>query len=666
VAMISPRKPQHSPEMTPDTSPATTPVDEEPLDDSPHAESSAQAARKVHWNLEKTKSNQGAMDARLIHRQDEDSRDAKHGRRRDAGHDRRRTKRNTRSVGNGLDRIDALNEVDRMDVHEEREERLRRRRREEMRAREKKREMMERKRDSERKREVAVESSEDSSLSDAMDEPSKKPCSGGENAGTSRLLTTCYQYQPLDAEADISAAAHAMDSSDDGTPDAAPGPAPATGFTQKDPERDAAEGEMKMKMRPPRKGSQGSESSETSSETEVQSEPERGNRPGGVLSALLSNYGSREDSRGGISGRLLRGHRRRRREMDDTEGDESDTDRRPRRRRRPSLQILRRRRRWDERSLFARKLSDAGTANDSGTEGSRSEESDEEDRPRHKHRRRYPGHSGRQNVDPSAPVQEQMVDHARGLASASSSRRSSQTTLTDTQPRRPSHDLAPHPSGTSDRSSLRTRDPRHWGDVRKARRAMKEDLNQPYIPAHRSGHNDATDPGSTLIVNQYWDSLLRFCRLRSRGMNTEEAERLGVQTGQYRTIAALIIATSGLVGPAAPRLAHFAPASGRDAETNKGQRKLAEYTNPREKDARSIMEMTEDARQEAQEMGVPLDGKEKVELANEALMQVDQERGKGKPLRGRRHQREIKITRHISDILERQEFIEHLAKALVK
>lgn len=195
---------------------------------------------------------------------------------------------------------------------------------------------------------------------------------------------------------------------------------------------------------------------------------------------------------------------------------------------------------------------------------------------------------------------------------------------------------------------------------------MKEDLNEPYIPAHRSGHTDPTNPGSSLKVNQYWDSFLRFCRLRSQGMSTEDAERIGVQTGQYRTIAALIIATSGLAGPAAPRLAHFAPASGRDAETNKGQRKLAEYTNPREKSARAILEMTEDARQEAQEMGVPLDGKERVELANEALMQVDKERGKGKPLRGRRHQREIKITRHISDILERQEFIEHLAKALVK
>lgn len=470
-----------------------------------------------------------------------------------------------------------------------------------------------------------------------------------------------------------------MDSSDDGTPDAAPGPAPATGFTQKDPEKDAAGGEMQMKMRPPKHDRRGGSDSDTSSESgDLQSSADDGNResrrPGGVLSALLGGYGSRQHTQGdysGLTGRLLRGHRRRRQEMDDTEGDEtSDSERGPARRttRRPSLQILRRRRRWDERSLFARKLSDAGTASkDSGTETSGSEESEQEERPRHRKRSRYPGHSGtRHTPGGSESVQDQMAEHARGLASASSSRRSSQTTLTDSHPRRPSHDLEPYPSGTSDRSSLRTRDPRHWSEVRKARRAMKEDLNEPYIPAHRSGHTDPTDPGSSLKVNQYWDSLLRFCRLRSRGMSTEDAERLGVRTGQYRTIAALIIATSGLVGPAAPRLAHFAPASGRDAETNKGQRKLAEYTNPREKDARAIMEMTEDARQEAQEMGVPLDGKEKVELANEALMQVDQERGKGKPLRGRRHQREIKITRHISDILERQEFIEHLAKALVK
>lgn len=661
--------------MTSDTEVASISAPGTPMDDSPPAESSAQAARKVHWNLERGMSIQGAMDVRTLTRKDEDDQDDKEAHRRRS---RKKNKSSSRHRGFGYGNIDATNELDRMDEHEAREERLRRARREERRRIEERR----KKKEKEKDHEVAVEDSETSSLEDVgVEKGTKMPSSGGKNAGTYRSPRIQSHAHTCQVEADISAAAHEMDSSDDGTPDAAPGPAPATGFTQKDPEKEDAEPEMEMRMHSPSPSPEdetalesGSESSSSESDA-ASSEGERAGkrqsrRPGGVLSAILGGYGSREDTQGvhqGLSGRLLRGHRRRRRELNHTSGEDTSggeaTRERRRGRRRPSLRVLRRRRRWDEHSLFAKSLSDAGTtsASDSGTDTSgSSRESEHKDKHRH-HRRRYPGHSGkRDDPDVQPSVQDQMVENAHGLASASSSRRSSQTTLTDTHPasRRSSH--------ASDRSSLRSRDPRHWSEVRKNRRAMKEDLNEPYIPAHRSGHTDPTDPGSSLKVNQYWDSLLRFCRLRSRGHSTEEAERLGVQTGQNRTIAALIIATSGLAGPAAPRLAHFAPASGRDAETNKGQRKLAEYTNPREKDARAIMEMTEDARQEAQEMGVPLDGKEKVELANEALMQVDQERGKGKPLRGRRHQREIKITRHISNILERQEFIEHLAKALVK
>lgn len=436
-------------------------------------------------------------------------------------------------------------------------------------------------------------------------------------------------------EDDISAAAHDMDSSDDGTPDAAPGPAPATGFTEKEQGDEREEPEMEMRMH------ERDSETETSSSEEEMDKGER--KPGGVLSAIL---GRRQD---GVTSRLLRGHRRRREDSggETSDSGRSDSGRGHRRRRRASLRILRKRRRWDEHDLFSKDISEAGASETSASDADTSDDD----------RSRGHGHGWRHH---HGSVGEELEANERGLASASSSRRSSQTTLTE-ESRRDS--LA---SRRSSRSSLRSRDPRHIHEVRKARRAMKEDLNEPYIPAHRSGHTDPTNPGSSLKVNQYWDSFLRFCRLRSQGMSTEDAERIGVQTGQYRTIAALIIATSGLAGPAAPRLAHFAPASGRDAETNKGQRKLAEYTNPREKSAGAILEMTEDARQEASEMGVPLDGKEKVELSNEALMQVDKERGKGKPLRGRRHQREIKITRHIADILERQEFIEHLAKALVK
>lgn len=69
-----------------------------------------------------------------------------------------------------------------MDVHEAREDRLRRKRREDMRKREEERQKMERKLEREREREVAVEDSEDSSLSD--EEGTKKACSGSKNAGT--------------------------------------------------------------------------------------------------------------------------------------------------------------------------------------------------------------------------------------------------------------------------------------------------------------------------------------------------------------------------------------------------------------------------------------------------------------------------------------------------
>jgi hypothetical protein len=72
-----------------------------------------------------------------------------------------------------------------MDEHEAREERLRRQRREETRRREEKREKMERKREREREREVAVEDSEDSSLSEAGEVGTKMPTSGSKNAGTS-------------------------------------------------------------------------------------------------------------------------------------------------------------------------------------------------------------------------------------------------------------------------------------------------------------------------------------------------------------------------------------------------------------------------------------------------------------------------------------------------
>ncbi|KAJ9113924.1 hypothetical protein QFC19_000119 [Naganishia cerealis] len=556
----------------------TTPTlsDDEHIDDAePVTAAAAAAARhKVHWDLERGMSLQGAMDARDVTREEEDASHQKNTR-------QRREQRNRKGSEEwGKGRVEVTNEIDRLDEHEAREERLRRKRREERRKREKAREK-ERIRDEE----AALEEEETSSLDDSP-APKREP-----------------KHAPHDVETDISTAARDMDSSaDEGTPDAAPGPAPATGFTEKH-QQDTETGEMEMTMHVSNGGEDAGDLEEMQNEDgEAGGKVRR--RKKGVVASLL---GTKSRNSG------------------NDENESTTEDRGPRRaRRRPSLKILRKRRRWEEGALFARSVKDAGTTDSSGS-GSESNDS----------------HS----------VSSEDTDTSDGDTSREDERRHRLHWIKDNDNRR--H----YPTGKRV-DAYNPQAPRGLA-------AMKEDLNEPYIPAYRSGHTDPTNPGSSLKLNQYWDSALRFARLRSRGMSFREAEEKGVQTGQYRTIAALIIATSGLVGPAAPRLAHLAPASGRDAETSKGQRKLAEYTNPREKSARMIMDMTEDARAEAQEMGVPLDSKEKVDLANEALMKVDKERGKGKPLRGRRHQRRFKITKHISDVMERQEFIEHLAKALI-
>lgn len=133
--------------------------------DSPQAESSH--ARKVHWNLERGKSLQGAMKTRSLNREED---------RQTADRHARKQKRRTEDQEFGHGRVKATNERDRMDEHEAREERLRRARR----AERKKREERER---LEREHEVAVDDAETSSLDEGVEWGTKKKCSGGKNAG---------------------------------------------------------------------------------------------------------------------------------------------------------------------------------------------------------------------------------------------------------------------------------------------------------------------------------------------------------------------------------------------------------------------------------------------------------------------------------------------------
>lgn len=137
-----------------------------------HAESSQ--ARKVHWNLERAKSTQGAMDTRTLNRKEDKAAADRHAR-------KQKRRSDAREFGRG--RVEAGNERDRMDEHEAREERLRRERRQ-ARRRKEERERRER----EREHEVAVDDAETSSLEEHA-AGTKKDCSGSKDAGMSSFLT---------------------------------------------------------------------------------------------------------------------------------------------------------------------------------------------------------------------------------------------------------------------------------------------------------------------------------------------------------------------------------------------------------------------------------------------------------------------------------------------
>ena len=260
--------------------------------------------------------------------------------------------------------------------------------------------------------------------------------------------------------------------------------------------------------------------------------------------------------------------------------------------------------------------------------------------------------------DPSNPeVQEtgRSEDTERANAGEDDSPRSS---LGDEELYEP-HMLAPVKSGQSAASSLRSRGIET--DRHRARREMKEDLNSPYIPSTRINKADAVAPGSRIEAAQGWKTAIDSVKVFFRGGEDQDAVD---HTGQYRSFAALIIATQGLTGVASPALARVAPASGKQAETNKGQRKLSEYSNPREKFTDSVKEINRELIQQAQEDGKKLTKKLRGRLAEQAIQDADQKRG-DKPMRGRRHQKEIRISRHPAELMQRQDFVVSLAKALI-
>lgn len=217
--------------------------------------------------------------------------------------------------------------------------------------------------------------------------------------------------------------------------------------------------------------------------------------------------------------------------------------------------------------------------------------------------------------------------------------------------------------------------------------SRSQDVNEPYIPDRVFSHTISPTLNTTMAqrfrawvaepLNYLWPGV---------GIDTTGSAsgflNAGRQQDSYRTMAALVITTSGLAGIAHPELARFAPASGPDAETNTGQRKISRYEGLTEADAReedeAALQLKEEDGSPTQEvteaekvMNEGMDRGLGAKVAKAGALKDQSERrharnGHRKNRRGKRKQSQIAITKHLSSILQRKRFIEHLAKALLK
>ncbi|WWC73372.1 uncharacterized protein I206_107339 [Kwoniella pini CBS 10737] len=127
-----------------------------------------------------------------------------------------------------------------------------------------------------------------------------------------------------------------------------------------------------------------------------------------------------------------------------------------------------------------------------------------------------------------------------------------------------------------------------------------------------------------------------------------------------RAMAALIIASSSLAGAASPTLSHIAPAYGEDAETSNGARRISWYDGVDEPHA--IQEDLD--RRVDEELGT--DGENGTNLEKDMEEgRLKGRRSRNKRRRGKRTQKEMAVTKHVSNIIQRKKFIEMLAKAVV-
>lgn len=367
----------------------------------------------------------------------------------------------------------------------------------------------------------------------------------------------------------------------------------------------------------------------------------RSDRHPGILTSLLGLYGTRHGGRG-EEDRAERGENTLRQRL-------LRSRREGKKKKHPRRKTVQRRRRWDDNHLFQRGSRSSIESGMSETEpDTDGEDEDENANENEKHNQNEKEAKDESNTrtetetNTETNTKTEMVNEDRA------------DSVSESVPERPS----PRRIGTVRRSESPYRSNRIMRgiDRRRNRRNMKEDLNTPYIPGNRHDKFDPVQPSLGVSLAQTLKGVVQTIKLK-------DEDALDSRKGHFRTLAALVVTTSALAGAATPELAHYAPAFGPEAETNKGQRKLARYSNPEEDDFEIARQIEADTRQEAEERGISVEEMGLPEAQAQALLHPSK---MNKRRRGKRRQREIKITKHISSVVKRQEFIEHLAKALVE
>ncbi|OXG15955.1 hypothetical protein C349_05118 [Cryptococcus neoformans var. grubii Br795] len=185
-----------------------------------------------------------------------------------------------------------------------------------------------------------------------------------------------------------------------------------------------------------------------------------------------------------------------------------------------------------------------------------------------------------------------------------------------------------------------------------------QDLNQPYIPSAR--YSNPLEPAPNITVAQRFRTFMTGSSAPATLLGAPDAvdHSKSQEECRYRTMAALMITTNSLMSIGSPILAHVAPASGQEGESSGGHRKISWYESVAEK------ERVEQEREQKEERDLGLtDGEED----NIRAMEEGMYRGKRKRkrTRGKRIQREMAVTKHVSNLVQRKKFIEELAKAVV-